>query len=175
MEILAPLLKLKRKSVYSAKEITLALYEYICANKVFDKLNEYTSAFKKKGDFAGEKEYAQIYRYLMELLEQICTLLGNEEVALEDYIHILEAGISEITIGVLPQNVDYVVLGDIERTRLKQVKALFFMGVNDGVIPKSTGNGDMISDIDREFLQGAGFELAPTPRQKCIYNDCICT
>lgn len=54
----------------------------------------------------------------------------------------------------------------MERTRLKQVKALFFLGINDGYIPKSAGSGGIISDMDREFLAESGMELAPTPRQQ---------
>ena len=54
----------------------------------------------------------------------------------------------------------------MERTRLKQVKVLFFLGVNDGNIPKGSSKGGIISDVDREFLQQSGMELAPTPRQQ---------
>ena len=69
---------------------------------------------------------------------------------------------------------DKVVIGDIERTRLCEIKALFFMGVNDGIIPRSGAKGGIISDIDREFLQESDFELAPTPRQQMYIRGCIC-
>ena len=49
---------------------------------------------------------------------------------------------------------------------LKQVKALFFAGVNDGNIPRNAGKGGIISDLEREFLTGSGQELAPSPRQQ---------
>ena len=68
--------------------------------------------------------------------------------------------------GTIPQNVDRVLVGDMERTRLKQVKVLFFMGINDGNIPKQTKKGGIISDTDREFLSGFDLELAPPPRQQ---------
>ena len=54
----------------------------------------------------------------------------------------------------------------MERSRLKQVKILFFLGVNDGNIPKGSSKGGIISDVDREFLKESEFELAPTPRQQ---------
>ena len=38
--------------------------------------------------------------------------------------------------------------------------------MNDGNIPKGTGNGGIISDIDREFLRESELELAPSPRQQ---------
>ena len=59
-----------------------------------------------------------------------------------------------------------MVVGDIERTRLKEIRVLFFVGINDGNIPKNAGSGGLISDIDREFLQESSYELAPTPRQQ---------
>ena len=65
---------------------------------------------------------------------------------------------------------DKVVIGDIERTRLCEIKALFFMGVNDGIIPRSGAKGGIISDIDREFLQESDFNL-PLPRDsRCIFE-----
>ena len=79
---------------------------------------------------------------------------------------LLDAGFAEIEIGIIPGGVDRILVGDVERTRLKQVKILFFLGVNDGNIPGNNTKGGIISDIDREFLQESGVELAPTPRQQ---------
>ena len=102
----------------------------------------------------------------MDLLDQIYELLGEEEISLQEFADILEAGFGEITVGTIPQNVDRIVVGDMERTRLKQVKVLFFLGVNDGNIPKNASKGGIISDMDREFLIESGTEMAPSPRQQ---------
>ena len=93
-------------------------------------------------------------------------LLEKEEMSLQEFADILDAGFGEIQVGTIPGSVDRVVVGDMERTRLKQVKVLFFLGVNDGNIPKGSSKGGIISDVDREFLQQSGMELAPTPRQQ---------
>lgn len=143
-----------------------ALYDFIVRADIEEKLYAYEQQFEAEGDLVKAKEYAQIYRLVMELLEQIIGLLGQETMQVREFADILDAGFAEIKVGTIPQNVDKVVIGDIERTRLCEIKALFFVGVNDGVIPKSGGNGGIISDIDREFLQESEFELAPTPRQQ---------
>ena len=142
------------------------LYQFLVANNCSQKLKEYEEYFSNIGDKAKEKEYAQIYRLVMELLEQIVGLLGEEELSWEEFAQILDAGFGEIQVGIIPQEVDIVVVGDMERTRLKQVKALFFLGVNEGKIPKQGSSGGILSDIDREFLSEGDFELAPTPRQQ---------
>ena len=137
------------------------LYDFLEQNQVQQKLLNYQQQFEKEGDLSRAREYAQIYRLVMDLLDQVYELLGEEEIA-----DILEAGFGEITVGTIPQNVDRIVVGDMERTRLKQVKVLFFLGVNDGNIPKNASKGGIISDMDREFLIESGTEMAPSPRQQ---------
>ncbi|MCM1058121.1 MAG: helicase-exonuclease AddAB subunit AddB [Firmicutes bacterium] len=142
------------------------LYDFLMQAKVQNKLAVYEAEFESGGQLSRAREYAQIYRLIMELLEQIYELLGDEVISLQEFADILEAGFGEIQVGTIPQNVDRVVVGDMERTRLKQVKALFFLGVNDGNIPKNASKGGIISDMDREFLRESQVELAPSPRQQ---------
>ena len=142
------------------------LYDFLEQNQVQQKLLNYQQRFEQEGDLAKAREYAQIYRLVMDLLDQIYGLLGEEEISLQEFADILDAGFGEITVGTIPQNVDRIVVGDMERTRLKQVKVLFFLGVNDGNIPKNASKGGIISDMDREFLIESGTEMAPSPRQQ---------
>lgn len=150
----------------TGEELVRALYDFIVRANIEDKLAQYELSFTEEGNLVKAKEYAQIYRLVMELLDQIIALLGDEKMTMKEFADILDAGFAEIKVGTIPQNVDKVVIGDIERTRLCEIKALFFMGVNDGIIPRSGAKGGIISDIDREFLQESEFELAPTPRQQ---------
>ncbi len=142
------------------------LYDFLVRNQAQSKLASWQAGFEAQGQAVRAREYAQIYRLVMELLDQIYRLLGEETVSLQEFADILEAGFGEIQVGTIPQNVDRVVVGDMERTRLKQVRALFFLGVNDGNIPKSVSRGGIISDMDREFLRESEIELAPSPRQQ---------
>ena len=142
------------------------LYDFLVQNRVQEKLAAYQSQFESEGQLTRAREYAQVYRLVMELLDQIYQLLGEETISLQEFADILEAGFGEIQVGTIPQNVDRVLAGDMERTRLKQVKVLFFLGVNDGNIPKNASKGGIISDMDREFLRESNLELAPSPRQQ---------
>lgn len=161
---------LMEKGLDTAGDKVKALYRFITANQVQEKLAAYEKMFLNRTDMAKStvraKEYAQIYRLVMDLLDQIYSLLAEERMGMKEFADILDAGFGEIEVGTIPQNVDRVVVGDIERTRLKEIKVLFFVGINDGNIPKNGGSGGIISDIDREFLKDSPYELAPTPRQQ---------
>lgn len=150
----------------NASEHIKLLYKFVIDNNCLQQLERYKNYFKEAGDYSREKEYSQVYNYIMKMFEQVHDLIGNEELDVREFYGILDAGFTEIKIGAIPQNVDKVIVGDMERTRLKPVKYLFFLGLNDGWVPKSGGKGGIISDSDREFLNESGRELAPSPRQQ---------
>lgn len=142
-----------------------ALYHYIAHGKIQEKLHMQEVQFARQGDAAMEKEYAQIYGIVMNLLDKLVEILGDEKVTQREFVQLMEAGLSEASVGIIPPSTDQVLVGDMERTRLKDIKALFFVGVNDGIIPKNSGRGGILSESDREFFAGQGISLAPTPRE----------
>ena len=149
-----------------ASDYVKALYEFIVAGRIQEKLLIFEEKFRADGEEERAKEYAQIYRLVMDLLNQIEGLLREEAMTLQEFADILDSGFAEIEVGTIPGGVDRVIVGDMERTRLNQVKVLLFLGVNDGNIPRNANKGGIISDIDREFLKDSDIELAPTPRQQ---------
>lgn len=142
------------------------LYDFLTANNSYEKLKKYKAFFESENNLSKAKEYDQIYKCIMQLLDTIVSLLGDEEMDITEFYKIFEAGIGEIEVGTIPKNVDRVVIGDIERTRINEVKALFFAGVNDGNIPKSTEKGGILSEAERETIMSLDYDLAPTPREE---------
>ncbi|MDE7247210.1 MAG: helicase-exonuclease AddAB subunit AddB, partial [Lachnospiraceae bacterium] len=112
LEQLAPFLR----SLKTAGDMVRALYEFLVANEIQNKLSVYEHSFQEKGDPARAKEYGQIYPLVIDLLDQIEGLLAGEEMTLKEFADILDSGLMEITVGTIPQNVDRIQVGDIERT-----------------------------------------------------------
>ncbi|MDO5134137.1 MAG: PD-(D/E)XK nuclease family protein, partial [Eubacteriales bacterium] len=156
----------KRRPARTAAERTVELYEFLLEVGAQARMDELSRQFGRDGDPVREKQYAQIYRALVDLLDQIYELAGDERVSARSYLELLEAGFSQIRLGTIPQQADRVLVGDMERTRLTQVRHLFFAGANDGNIPRGASRGGILSDMDREFLARGGASLSPTPRQQ---------
>lgn len=151
---------------YDVKIISTALYHSIVRMDLEKKIRNMSGYFEEQGDLVRASEYGRIYEEVCELLDKIVRLLPGEIISLKEYAELLDAGFAEIRTGVLPGTDDYIQIGDITRTRLRDIKALFFMGVNDGIIPSGAGSGGIISDMEREFLTDNenGIEMAPTAR-----------
>ena len=160
----------ERIQASTAAERTKAVYAFMTGLSMEEKMAEKSAAFEQAGDYVRGRQYSQLYRCVIDLLEQIHDLLGDEKISAQEYLELLETGFTEIRPGTVPQQADRVLIGDIERTRLSECRVLFFAGVNDGNIPRGTSRGGLLSDLDREFLgsflKRTGTELSPTPRQQ---------
>ena len=143
-----------------------SLYTFLEKLEVEKQLFLKEEEFLAAGDGAAAKEYHQIFRVIMELLEKYVELLGDEKVSLEEFSELLDAGFSEVKVGIIPPGSDRVVVGDMERTRLKDVKVLFLLGANEGNIPKSLMGGGILSQMEREFLEEQNASLAPTAKEQ---------
>lgn len=164
-EDLIPLYEVLSNRNKTVKDYTTALYEFALQLNAATKLEELSSVFEEQKMLSKAKEYQQIYGIVLELFDKLVELLGDEIIPLREYIDILDAGFQEAKVGLIPPGLDQVVAGDIERTRLKDIKALFFTGVNDTIIPRKNASGGILSDVDRQMLSEHEIEMAPTKRQ----------
>ena len=102
----------------------------------------------------------------MELFDKFSELLGDEPITLKEYCELLDAGFEEAKVGVIPPSIDQVVIGDVERTRMKDIRALFFVGANDVLLPGNAGTGGILSERDREKFKEKDISLSPGPKEK---------
>lgn len=164
-DVLEPFVKCVRAPDTTAREKTQALYQLLCSFEIQQQMAVYEARFRKEGQTELQKEFAGIYATVLGLFDKIVELLGQEALNLREYTEILEAGLEEARVRLIPPSVDRVQVGDIERTRLQNVKVLFFLGLNEGWVPSSGKGGGLLSDFERESLKGCGAELAPTARE----------
>lgn len=156
-------LKQKRKTV---KDITLAVYEFMVQENIQERLKKTEEEFQEAGELALAKEYSQIYRIIIELFDKFVALLGEEPVGLSEYCKLLDAGLEEARVGVIPPSVDQVVAGDMQRTRLKDIRALFFVGANDCFLPGALLRTGLLSERDREKFRQADHALSAGGKEK---------
>ena len=164
--LLFPFYEELKKKDSNTLDMTKALYQLLVSLEVERQLKDKQEEYEQAGDLAKAKEYAQIYKIVMDLLDKIVSLLGEEQLTIEEYSDILDAGFEAAKIGIIPPGNDKILVGDIERTRLNHIKVLFFVGVNDGIVPKAANMGGIISQFEREKMAEHAMELAPGARER---------
>lgn len=155
-----------RKRKKTVRDITMAVYDFLVQERIQEQIRELELQFQKNGELALAKEYSQIYRIVIELFDKFVELLGEETVSLQEYCELLDAGLEEAKVGVIPPSLDQVVIGDVERTRLQHLKVLFFVGANDTFLPGKLGQGGLLSERDREQFSRQKLPLSPGAKEK---------
>ena len=112
------------------------------------------------------KEYSEVRDIFIDVLEQAVDVLGNEVMDLNEFMKVLNIGLSQYEMGLIPVALDQVNIGDITRIKSRGTKALYIIGVNDGVLPSASKEEGILSDNDREILLEKGISLASDTRTK---------
>lgn len=169
-ENLYPLYQVITDKSLTVTDYTKALYELGIRLHIPEQLEGFAEEFLKENRLSEEKEYRQVYGTVITLYDKLAELLGEEKMSGREYAQVLEAGLREAKVGLIPPGLDQIVIGDIQRTRLKDIRILFFAGVNDGNIPKKPSKGLILTDSDREILEKEKVELAPGGKEE-IYTE----
>lgn len=167
--IVAPLDEFNKqcKGKKTLKEFATILYEFLDSKlDVMDNIDKYVDYFKENNMAIEAKEYSEVRDIFIDVLEQAVDVLGNEVMDLNEFMKVLNIGLSQYEMGLIPVALDQVNIGDITRIKSRGTKALYIIGVNDGVLPSASKEEGILSDNDREILLEKGISLASDTRTK---------
>lgn len=166
--IVEPLLKLKNKflKVKTAKEISTNIYNFLEENNIKNKL------IQKAGENEELlEEYILGWNIVIKILDEITNIFNNETMNFDKYLKLIKIAFSENGLGRIPSYNDQVIVGDIDRSKTHKVKAIFIIGLNDGLFTNINKDEGFIDDNDRENIKEFGLELASTTIEKIYENN----
>ena len=160
--VINPLINFKKKIDKSKNvdSITEAIYKLLIENKIDVKLEEKIKLLEEKGRFDISKEYSISWNIVLELLDEIVLVFKNEKITFEKYAELLKIGLGNSELGKIPTTSDQIIMGDVDRSRSHKVKAIFIIGINDGVFPSVHRDEGFLNDNDRKILKENNLEIA---------------
>ena len=172
-EIIVPsLLKFKDQliSKKDVKSITEEIYRFLIENEINKKLEQKILELIEIGELEKAKEYETSWKVVIDVLDEMVYILGDKKISFEKYADILKIGLGNSGLGKIPASQDQVIVGDVDRSRSHKVRAVFIIGLNDGMFPSINKNEGFFNDNDREKLKDGGTELAKGILEK-LYDD----
>ena len=171
-QIIQPLINFKESvnNDKTAKIICKRLYDFLIENEIDKTLLSKKESFEKDGliELANEQELA--WNIIINIIDEIDMIFGEDKINFDKFTKILKSGINSNGLGIIPQTQDQVIVGDIERSRTHKVKAIFILGVNDGMFPAAHREEGFLGDKDRNELKKKGIELAKGSLE-ALYED----
>ncbi len=149
--------KLKTKSTIS--DLSTYMFEFLTELQIEDKLNKWIEKLRREGRIEYVNENTQIWNILMEVFDQLVEILGDTKVSIKEYRKTLEAGFSQYEVGIIPPTIDQVLVGNLERSRSHEIKALFVVGVNDGILPSILDDDGLLLDDEKLIIKDTGVPI----------------
>lgn len=162
----APFLALSKTKPLSFRAFISLIMAHLDTLQAAETLENWANEAASGGNLNRAEEYRQIWQLVMDVLEKGDAILGREELPLPGIAKILEAGLEKCTMGVIPPTADSLLIGDLERSRLPEIKYLFVLGVNEGILPSPATAQGIFTEPERDLLTAQGMELANGGKRK---------
>ncbi len=131
-------------------------------------LLQWSGDAEQDGRLDEAEEHRQVWSEIMSFLDDLAFAFSDVTLTIHEFTDALEAGLSGLTLGLVPPTVDQVLVGSIERSRHPDIKAAVVLGFNDGVFPKRPAEDSILNDDDRAALLTAGVRVTAPTRERVL-------
>lgn len=119
----------------SGEEISQAVYDLLAEFGMEKNLPAYCRALEQAGEDGLAAKQIRVWDLLMELLDQLHSILGDRKTPRDRYYRLLKEVVSAEDVSEIPQTVDEVIFGTAEQVRQSSPKAAFLIGASQGDFP----------------------------------------
>jgi ATP-dependent helicase/nuclease subunit B len=147
--------------VPSGSQIRIALSRAWESWGVEDKLNDWGR--EVLGD-VNPAIHDSVWDQMNDWVENLERAFGDDSMPLRAWMPILEAGLGNLTVGVIPPALDQVVIGSIDRSRNSGLRLALILGMNESVFPAPPPLESLINESERRDLEACGAALGPDSR-----------
>ncbi|SMB96531.1 DNA helicase/exodeoxyribonuclease V, subunit B [Desulfonispora thiosulfatigenes DSM 11270] len=154
------------QSSKSVKDNAEAIFNLLINLNIPQKLDNWVETARKMENIEKAREHLQIWDGVIDILDQLVETLGAEKLSLDSFNKIIFSGFENLKLALIPPGLDQVVIGSLERSRNPNLKAVFIMGILDGVLPAKLSKDGLFDDRERDLIKDRGINLAPGRKEK---------
>lgn len=155
------------RAAASVRELAAAVYEFFTALEVPQHLTDLMRIAEGEGRLADAAEHRQVWAAIVELLDQLVEVSGEDSMPLADFTAIVGDGLDALELALIPPGLDYVTIAAFDQNSLDNTRAIYILGANTGSMPRRTSEQGLFTDADRLHLDtvlkkigGASLEIS---------------
>lgn len=148
-------------------QLAAALAELWESLGVQQQLQNWSDAERPRGAWQSNAAlHETVWNQMNAWLENAELAFATEALLLREWLPILEAGLTGLSVGIIPPALDQVLVGAVDRSRTPEVKLAIVLGLNEGVFPAKPQSGRLLTDADRVELEQYEVALGPNARRQ---------
>ena len=130
-------------------------------------------ALRTSRGIPAAEEAAREWNVVMELLNEMARLLGEQTVTAAEYEDLFGLLLRSSDLGHIPQTLDAVVLASAGKMRLDDPDHVFVLGLAEGEFPTAPGEVGLLTHADRDALMAQEIEL-PDCFENRVVREQVC-
>ncbi len=160
-----------RGKTIRADALTKRLYACLQAFGAEQQQAQQVAAVRAVRGIPAAEAAAREWNVVMDLLDQMVRLLGEEEVTLAEYTELFLMLMHTSDLGHIPQNIDAVIFTSAGKMRLDAPEHVFVLGLAEGEFPAPPHAQGLLTDADRDALMAQQIELPDCFENKMVRED----
>ncbi|MFC5651758.1 helicase-exonuclease AddAB subunit AddB [Paenibacillus solisilvae] len=156
------------KKAANVRQMCEALYRLLMTIDAPDRLERWSRRAIASGSPLRAREHKQLWDGVMDLLDQLTEMTGDEPMTLELFAGMVETGLESLKLASVPPSLDQVLIGSMDRTRSGHIRVCYVLGANDGVMPQRMQEDGVLTEQERETLENGGLAMAPGVRRRLL-------
>ncbi|MEW6303906.1 MAG: PD-(D/E)XK nuclease family protein [Verrucomicrobiota bacterium] len=134
-------------------------------------LEKWAKAEEARGGLAAPVSvHHTVWEQMNTWRENVEMAFGDEPAPVREWVHILEAGLSGLTVGVVPPALDQVLIGTVDRSRNPDLLVAIVLGMNETVFPAPPPRAAVLTEADRGALEKENVVLNLSVRQRLAHE-----
>ncbi|MCM3784491.1 helicase-exonuclease AddAB subunit AddB [Neobacillus mesonae] len=156
------------KRAKTAQDKCSALFRLLEDTDIARKLDALSSKALEEGSPEKAREHRGIWSAVLDLMDQVVEMMGGEHLDADLFSGVIETGLAELKLGLIPPALDQVLVGSLDRSRTGNVSHVFVLGATDGVMPQIHQEEGVLTGTERAMLTEYGLQLGPDVNRKML-------
>ena len=143
----------------SGAEFAKQIFLFLERMEVSAHLRDFALRLDAQGDAASAMQQERVWDSLMQTLDMFALTLGERPITPKRFAKLFDIVLQGQTLGSIPQGLDEVTVGSVDRTVPDRPRVVFVPGVHEGEFPRIPSGGGLLTDADRMQLRNMDVEL----------------
>ena len=154
----------------TASVFIMALYHLLDAFHVPEKLEALCLEAVEYSFLKAAQVHKQIWDKVIQIFDQMNHILQDTLLSADEFAVILHSAFDNLDLGLLPNSLDQVLIGSLSHSRSRGLKAVFVLGLNEGIFPAKSGQDGFFNDVEKQALRDMGLEVSPDSTE-ALYDE----
>ncbi len=140
----------------TGEQMAEAILDYLHCAHIDRMIERQIISLETAGEFSLASHTKQVWEALMGLMDDLTICFRDSAINSKQGTEWLRAAAGVTDVGSIPQQIDAIQIGQADRIRYNEPKAVFILGANEGIFPALPSEDPILSDRDRKILKKAG-------------------